>query len=114
MTTAVQPALRKTRTGVVISDRMQKTIVVRISGLSRHATYGRVIGRAVSYKAHDEQQEAHMGDTVRIVETRPLSKDKHWRLVEILKRAPRQVAEVSDPLATEVTQPAKADKVQAG
>ena len=102
MGTAVQPALHnKVRIGIVTSDRMQKTIVVRIDRLDQHPAYGRVIRRAVSYKAHDEQQEAHVGDTVRIVETRPLSKDKHWRLVEILKRAPRQTAEIADPLAAD-------------
>ena len=102
MTTAAQSTLRKVRTGIVTSDRMQKTIVVRMDRLGRHAEYGRVTRRSVSCKAHDEQQEARLGDTVRIVETRPLSKDKHWRLVEVLKRAPQRVAEVNDPLAPEV------------
>ena len=101
MATAAQPTLRKVRIGIVTSDRMQKTIVVRMDRLGQHAAYGRVIHRAVSCKVHDEQQEAHVGDTVRIVETRPLSKEKCWRLVEVLKRAPQRVAEVNDPLAPE-------------
>ena len=91
----------KERVGTVTSDRMQKTIVVRVDGLTRHPKYGRVLGSARSFKAHDEQREAHVGDVVRIVETRPLSKDKRWRLVEILKRAPKQVVELNDPLAAE-------------
>ena len=89
---------RKFRVGVVTSDRMQKTIVVRVDGLVQHAQYGRVLRRAASFKVHDEQQAAHVGDTVRIVETRPLSKEKRWRLIEILKRAPKQMAELHDPL----------------
>ncbi len=101
-TEAPAHSLRKERTGIVISDRMQKTIVVRMAGLVQHKTYGRVLRRAVSFKVHDEQQEAHVGDTVRIVETRPLSKEKHWRLVAVLKRAPQQtLADVADPLAAE-------------
>ena len=66
---------------------MQKTIVVRVSRLVRHAKYSRVITRASSFKAHDERQEASIGDLVRIMETRPLSKDKRWRLVGIVRRA---------------------------
>ena len=107
MATSAPTPVRKFRTGVVTSDRMQKTIVVRIDRLVQHKEYGRVLRGAVSFKAHDEKQEAHVGDTVRIVETRPLSKEKRWRLVEILTRAPRRVTEdLVDPLAAEAPQPA--------
>ena len=78
--------LRKARTGVVTSDKMQKTIVVRVRRNARHPLYGKVIEKATKFKAHDEKNEAKTGDTVRIVETRPFSKDKRWRLVEILSR----------------------------
>ena len=78
---------RKVREGMVVSDRMQKTIVVRISRLVRHAKYARVLERQNTFKVHDETNSAKTGDMVRIMETRPLSKDKRWRLVEILRRA---------------------------
>jgi small subunit ribosomal protein S17 len=78
---------RKTRTGVVISNKMQKTIVVQIARKVRHGQYDRVIQQASSFKAHDETNSAAIGDLVTIMETRPLSKDKRWRLVEIVKRA---------------------------
>jgi len=78
---------RKTRIGVVTSNRMQKTIVVRVTTLARHALYHRVIKHANSFKAHDERNEARIGDVVKIMETRPLSKDKRWRLIEIVKKA---------------------------
>ena len=93
--------LRKVRTGTVVSNRMQKTIVVRFDRLDQHKTYGRVIGRAVSFKVHDERQEARVGDLVRVEETRPLSKEKRWRLIAVLQRASQQVAEVADPLSDE-------------
>ncbi|MGH7198489.1 MAG: 30S ribosomal protein S17 [Candidatus Omnitrophota bacterium] len=76
--------LRKERTGIVLSDKMQKTIVVQIRRKARHPVYGKVIEQASKFKVHDEKNEAKIGDEVRIVETRPLSKDKRWRLVEIL------------------------------
>lgn len=78
---------RKVRVGVVLSNKMQKTIVVRIHRLVRHAKYNRVIKRASTFKVHDETNRAAIGDWVRIEETRPLSKDKRWRLVEIVKQA---------------------------
>ena len=78
---------RKTRTGVVTSTKMQKTIVVQVSRKVRHRQYDRVIQQASSFKAHDETNSAAVGDLVTIMETRPLSKDKRWRLVEIVKRA---------------------------
>lgn len=76
--------LRKERVGIVVSDKMQKTIVVRIERKGRHPFYGKVVSTANKFKVHDEKNEAKSGDRVRIIETRPLSRDKHWRLVEIL------------------------------
>jgi small subunit ribosomal protein S17 len=77
---------RKERVGVVTSDKMQKTIVVQVKRKAPHPLYGKVIEQANKFKAHDEMNEAKIGDRVRIVETRPLSKDKRWRLVEVLSR----------------------------
>lgn len=79
--------LRKTRVGVVTSDKMTKTVVVRIETTTRHPLYKKTIRRAKTVKAHDEQNACRVGDRVRIAETRPLSKDKRWRVVEILERA---------------------------
>ena len=76
--------LRKERIGIVLSNKMQKTIVVQISRKAPHPYYGKVIQKFAKFKVHDEKNEAKVGDRVRIVETRPLSKDKRWRLVEIL------------------------------
>ncbi len=78
---------RKVRIGVVSSDKMQKTIVVTISNLVRHPVYGRFQKQAKKFKAHDENNDAHIGDTVEIMETRPLSKDKNWRLTRVIERA---------------------------
>ena len=80
-------ARRKLRVGFVTSNKMQKTIVVQVRRLVRHRLYQRVIKQTSSFKVHDEKNEAKPGDLVKIMETRPISKDKHWRLVEILKRA---------------------------
>ncbi len=77
---------RKQLVGVVVSDRMTKTIVVRVSRLVRHPLYQRVVRRAKKFKVHDPESQAHAGDEVRIEETRPLSKEKRWRLIEILHR----------------------------
>jgi len=79
--------LRKVRTGRVTSDRMEKTIVVAVTNLVRHPLYGRIIRRTKKYKAHDETNDCRIGDTVEIMETRPLSKDKNWRVVRIMERA---------------------------
>lgn len=76
---------RKQRIGVVVSDKMDKTIVVRVSRLVPHSTYHKVMMRATKFKVHDENKQAKLGDRVRIVETRPISKEKCWRLVEVLK-----------------------------
>ena len=79
--------LRKTRTCLVVSDKMDKTIVVTIEDNVRHPLYKKIIKRTVKLKAHDEKNECRVGDRVSIMETRPLSKDKRWRLVEILEKA---------------------------
>jgi small subunit ribosomal protein S17 len=78
---------RKVRIGVVVSDAMDKTVVVRISSQMRHPLYGKTVRRSTKLKAHDEVNDAHVGDTVRIVETRPMSKSKRWRLVDVIERA---------------------------
>ena len=78
---------RKTRVGVVVSDKMQKTVVVAIERRVPHPVYGKMVTRTKRVKAHDQENSAKTGDTVRIMETRPLSKDKRWRVVEIIERA---------------------------
>ena len=78
---------RKVRTGVVVSDAMDKTVVVRISTAFTHPLYGKTVRRSSKFKAHDETNDAHVGDRVRIMETRPLSRTKRWRVVEVLERA---------------------------
>lgn len=83
---------RKTRQGRIVSDRMDKTVVVAVATLKRHPLYKKAIRRAVKYKAHDEDNECKVGDTVRIVETRPLSKQKRWRVAEIITKG--EVVEV--------------------
>lgn len=85
--TGAQRAARKLRVGVVVSDKMQKTVVVQIDRRMPHPVYGKMVTRSKRLKAHDEENSAKVGDTVRIMETRPLSKDKRWRLVEIVERA---------------------------
>ena len=84
---ATERNARKTRTGLVVSDKMEKTVVVAIERRVPHPVYGKMVTRTKRLKAHDEENSANVGDTVRIVETRPLSKDKRWRLVEIIDRA---------------------------
>ncbi len=86
-TTELVRTRRKVRTGVVSSDKMQKTVVVTISNRVRHPVYGRFQKQAKKFKAHDETNDAHIGDTVEIMETRPLSKDKNWRVTRIIERA---------------------------
>lgn len=78
---------RKVRTGIVESDKMDKTIVVSVDNPSRHPLYGKTIKRSTRFKAHDEANEAKVGDRVKIMETRPLSKTKRWRLIEIVEKA---------------------------
>lgn len=84
---AEQRGIRKTRVGVVVSDKMDKTIVVEIRTRVKHPLYGKIMNRTERFKAHDEENSCGIGDTVRIMETRPLSKDKRWRLVEIVEKA---------------------------
>ncbi len=79
--------LRKMRTGKVVSDKMDKTIVVAVQDNVRHPLYSKIVKKTYKLKAHDENNECKIGDTVRVMETRPLSKDKRWRLVEIVERA---------------------------
>ena len=79
--------LRKTRTGKVVSNKMDKTIVVAIEDHVKHPLYGKIVKRTYKLKAHDETNECAIGDTVKVMETRPLSKDKRWRLVEIVEKA---------------------------
>ena len=83
---------RKTRFGRVVSDRMDKTVVVAVETLKRHPLYKKAIRRAVKYKAHDESNECRVGDVVKIIETRPLSKQKRWRVAEIMVR--KEVVEI--------------------
>jgi small subunit ribosomal protein S17 len=80
-------ARRKVRTGVVVSDKMDQTVLVRIDRKVRHPLYKKTVARSNKLAAHDESNEAHVGDTVRVMETRPLSKSKRWRVVEIVERA---------------------------
>lgn len=78
---------RKTRVGLVVSDKMDKTIVVAIADRVAHPLYKKIVKRTYKLKAHDELNNAHVGDKVRVMETRPLTKEKHWRLVEVIERA---------------------------
>jgi small subunit ribosomal protein S17 len=94
---------RKEKIGVVVSDKMDKTITVRVDWVAHHPVYGKMMRRATKFKAHDEKKSAKVGDTVRIQETRPLSKTKRWRLVEIVKKASIPVA----PIAAAEVAPAK-------
>jgi len=84
---AAERGRRKVRTGVVVSDKMDKTVMVRIDRQVRHALYDKTVRRSSKLSAHDETNDAHLGDTVRVVETRPTSKTKRWRVVEIVERA---------------------------
>lgn len=79
--------LRKTRTGIVVSDKMDKTIVVAIRERVKHPLYGKIVNRTKKFKVHDETNQCGIGDKVRVMETRPLSKDKHWRVIEIVEKA---------------------------
>lgn len=79
--------LRKTRTGTVVSDKMDKTVVVAIANRVKHPLYKKIIRRTIKFKAHDEKNECGIGDKVEIMETRPISKDKNWRVARILEKA---------------------------
>ena len=80
-------SLRKTRVGLVVSDKMDKTVVVAVERLVRNPLYGRIIKMTTKLKAHDESNECHVGDKVKVMETRPISKDKRWRVVNIIEKA---------------------------
>jgi len=90
VSTVQERGLRKTRTGLVVSDKMDKTIIVQVERRVAHPLYSKVMRRFKKYYAHDEQNEARAGDRVRIAETRPLSRTKRWRLLEIVQRAKEQ------------------------
>jgi small subunit ribosomal protein S17 len=83
----MERGLRKKKIGRVVSDKMDKTVVVAVETKVRHPLYGKIINRTTKFKAHDENNEAKLNDKVLIMETRPLSKDKRWRLVEVVERA---------------------------
>jgi small subunit ribosomal protein S17 len=87
MAEATKRAQRKTRVGIVVSDKMDKTRVVAVERMVQHPLYRRTIRRTVKLKAHDETNDTHAGDKVRVMETRPLSREKRWRIVEVLERA---------------------------
>jgi small subunit ribosomal protein S17 len=78
---------RKIRQGIVVSDRMDKTVLVRVDRQMRHPLYKKIVRRSSKLAAHDERNDAHVGDTVRVMETRPISKNKRWRVIEIVERA---------------------------
>ena len=86
-TEQVRDSARKVRTGLVVSDKMDKTIIVAVEDRVKHRLYGKIMRKTVRLKAHDENNEANVGDRVRIMETRPLSATKRWRLVEIIEKA---------------------------
>jgi small subunit ribosomal protein S17 len=85
--TTIERGRRKVRTGVVVSDKMDKTVLVRIDRQVTHSLYHKTVRRSSKLSAHDEENDAHEGDTVRVMETRPVSKSKRWRVVEIVERA---------------------------
>ena len=80
-------SLRRSRLGVVVSDKMDKTVVVAVERKVQHPLYGKIMSKTVKFKAHDEKNECSVGDRVRIMETRPISKDKRWRVTEIVEKA---------------------------
>lgn len=80
-------SLRKTRVGLVVGDKMDKTVVVAVERLVRNPLYGRIIKMTTRLKAHDETNECHIGDTVKVMETRPISKDKRWRVINVIEKA---------------------------
>jgi small subunit ribosomal protein S17 len=100
-----QRGRRRTEVGVVTSDKMNKTRRVEIPRLVKHARYGKYIRRRTVCKVHDEANESHVGDTVEIMETRPLSKTKHWRLIRVVTKAPAQAVHV-EAAPTTATEPA--------
>ena len=93
---ATQRARRKTRTGIVVSNKMTKTVVVQVERRMKHGKYGKYLTERKKYKAHDEKQACKVGDTVRILETRPLSKEKRWRVAEILESNAEQAPQKAE------------------
>ena len=94
-------SMRKVKTGIVISDKMDKTITVKVDRIAYHPVYKKMLRQATKFKVHDEKEAAKAGDTVRIQETRPLSKTKRWRLIEVIKRAnPMASHEIADEPGT--------------
>ncbi len=89
MAEVAKRGVRKIRTGLVTSDKMDKTIVVAVTDRIRHPVYGKIVTRTKKFHAHDEKNEAHVGDKVRITECRPLSRMKHWRLVDVVAKSAR-------------------------
>ena len=87
MSEELQRGIRKTRQGIVVSDKMDKTIVVQVNTLKYHPLYGRTMKRSTRFQAHDENGEAGIGDTVEIMECRPISKNKNWRLLKVVEKA---------------------------
>ncbi|MEY3764456.1 MAG: ribosomal protein [Armatimonadota bacterium] len=87
MSEELQRGIRKTRQGIVVSDKMEKTIVVQVNTLKSHPLYGRTMKRSTRFQAHDENGEAGIGDTVEIMECRPVSKNKNWRLLKVVEKA---------------------------
>jgi small subunit ribosomal protein S17 len=85
--TPAKPSLRKTKIGRVVSDKMEKTVVVAVDNFRKHRLYGRRIRRTKRFKAHDEENTCRVGDQVQITEARPLSKEKHWLVTQVLRRA---------------------------
>ena len=83
----MERTLRKVRTGKVVSDKMDKTAVIAVESRVKHPLYSRVVTQTKKFKAHDEENTCRVGDTVKIMETRPLSKDKNWRVIEVIERA---------------------------
>ena len=79
--------LRKTRVGIVVSDKMDKTVVVAVKDNVKHPLYKKIMKRTITFKAHDEENACRIGDKVQVMETRPLSKDKHWRVVKVIEQA---------------------------
>jgi len=89
---------RKEFVGTVVSDKMQKTVIVRVTRLSKHPKYGKIVKIYNKFKAHDEKKVAKIGDTVRIVETKPLSKDKHFRVVEVIQKVKAPQVEIKEDI----------------
>ena len=84
----MEKSMHKARTGIVVGDKMEKTVVVAVENFTKHSLYKKIIRKTKTYKAHDEKNECKVGDKVRIEETRPLSKEKCWRVVQIIEKAP--------------------------